>query len=721
MTKGRYFNDAPILTPEDDRFGIDPFAQALAKSFRDIESPIGATIALNGPWGSGKSCAVNLIRHHLKKDVDESRLELIDFKCWWFRGEEALTLAFLQQLNSSLQKSLSDKAKELIPRLGKILLQAGPVVGPAINVTTGGLWGTLTAGSMDFARKFFSDTESIEKVFQRLSAVLEEQGKRFLVIIDDIDRLTPDEAMLVFRLVKSVGRLPNVMYLLVFDRELAEKAVNERYPSEGPHFLEKIIQASFELPLPARDDLNRAALSMIEMLCGSPNDADQLRRFMNIFYDAVSPYLNTPRDLTRLSNAIEVSWPAVAREVDLGDYVALEIMRLFQPLLYNAIRTNKSRLCGTRSDYGDREDPKQEIEYFLKLVPEKRRDHARIALIRLFPRFENIHYSHGFIDKWEAQRLVCTGKHFDTYFRMSIGDETLSIAEIDEFIEHCGDKDYVKLAFRNARSVIRKNGKSKVPLLLDEVNVHASRIDKAKFQPLISAIFEVGDDIFRDEDRERGGFSIGDNHLRIHWLIRKLTSERCDLSERSGIFMTACQDAQVGWLVDFTSSAVSDHFPQKSKEPEPPEKCLLKKEVLPELKTHTIKAVKSAAASGKLLSHPQLSYILFQWSELAEDDGADVKAWTNDQLKSAEAVSKLARAFTIESWSHGMGMFGLGDRVAIRKFRASIDGLERIVDVHEFRRQLEAIEKGNTLEDGLKESVKVFLEAWRKREAGVDR
>ena len=72
MTKAEYFNDAPIVTPVDDHFGIDDFAQALAKSFRSIESPIGATIAINGPWGSGKSSAVNLIRYHLKEDVEPS-------------------------------------------------------------------------------------------------------------------------------------------------------------------------------------------------------------------------------------------------------------------------------------------------------------------------------------------------------------------------------------------------------------------------------------------------------------------------------------------------------------------------------------------------------------------------------------------------------------------------------------------------------------------------
>jgi len=399
----------------------------------------------------------------------------------------------------------------------------------------------------------------------------------------------------------------------------------------------------------------------------------------------------------------------------------LEIMRLFEPLVYNAVRTNKSRLCGTRSDYGSREDPKQEIEYFLKLVPEKRRDHARLALLRLFPRFENIRYSKGSVDEWEAQRLVCTEKHFGTYFRMSIGDETLSIAEIDGFIEHSGDKEYVKLAFRNALSSIRKNGKSKVPLLLDEVNVHAARIGKANIQPLISAIFEIADDILRHEDRERGGYYSCDNHLRIHWLIRKLTSERCNLDERNGIFMAGCQDAQVGWLVDFTGSAISDYFPANDKAPEPPEKCLLKKEVLSELKAHAIKTIKSAALSGKLLSHPQLPHILFRWNEFAEGGDAEVKSWTSEQLKTDKAVSMFARAFTSESWSHSMGMFGLGDRVAMPKVRAAVDGLERILDVGEFRRRLEALENGNTLDEDHKQYIQVFLEVWRKRKAVDDR
>jgi predicted KAP-like P-loop ATPase len=301
---------------------------------------------------------------------------------------------------------------------------------------------------------------------------------------------------------------------------------------------------------------------------------------------------------------------------------------------------------------------------------------------------------------------------------MGLGDETISIAEVDELIERSGDIDYVKQTFLKALSSIRKNEKSNVPLLFDEINAHASRIEKTKFEPFISAIFEIADDLYRYEDNERGGFSIGNNYLRIHWLIRKLTFERCSLEERSKIFLAACQRAQVGWIVDFTSSAISDVFPRKGREREPAEKWLVGEEYVPKLRELAIEAIQSAAANGKLIYHPQLPFILFRWVEFAEEQDHQVKEWTDDQLKSDETVGLLAKAFTGETWSQGIGMAGLGDRVAIRTTRAQIKGLEKIVDVKQFRRRIEELENSKTLDNRHKESISIFLQAWRKQEAG---
>ena len=52
----------------------------------------------------------------------------------------------------------------------------------------------------------------------------------------------------------------------------------------------------------------------------------------------------------------------------------------------------------------------------------------------------------------------------------------------------------------------------------------------------------------------------------------------------------------------------------------------------------------------------------------------------------------------------------------MRNVRASVAGLERIIDVNEFRRRLEEIEKNDAVDSKNKESILIFLEAWRKQE-----
>ena len=151
----RFFNDNPIEKAEDDRYGITSFAELLAKSISSIQAPVGTAIALHGPWGSGKSSAVNIIRHKLES-ADDKTLVISDFKCWWYKGEEALVLAFLQNLNALLTNTSKDKVKGLVPQLGRHLLQAGPAIGSAVAMTTGWPLATLLGRGLTFAQAVLS-------------------------------------------------------------------------------------------------------------------------------------------------------------------------------------------------------------------------------------------------------------------------------------------------------------------------------------------------------------------------------------------------------------------------------------------------------------------------------------------------------------------------------------------------------------------------------------
>ncbi|GJL56598.1 MAG: NTPase [Nitrospirales bacterium] len=614
-------------------------------------------------------------------------------------------------MHTLLSNTLQEKVKDLVPNLGKKLLQAGPIISSALALTPAGPLAALTGQSLDFAKRFFPEEDTLEKTFQKLSEILEREKRRFVIIVDDIDRLSPDEALAIFRVVKSVGRLPNVMYLLVFDRELAEKAIKERYPSEGPHFLEKIIQASVEVPVPLRTDLNHAVLMSIEKICG-PLDESKKTRILNSFYDVVAPYINTPRHVVRFQNAISVSWPAIANEISLADFIALETLRLYEPSLFQAIRSNKSKLCGLDSQNNPRAENK--FLSFLDDVHENKKDTAKLALQRLFPRMEDINYVEGFLKKWDAERRVCIEKHFDTYFRLSLSSEALSIKRIDEIIEHIDEPDYVHEIFREAALSRRRSGTSMIPILLDELITHASKIEKGKVQPFLNAIFEIHDDIDLDIDEDRGMYAVGDTSRRYHWLIRSLTRDRFTIAERTDLYLAATRNASLGWLVDFVSSAKSDYSERKA--PRREEDCLIRQDAIQELVQRAVASIRSAASDNQLLLHRDLLSILYFWRDFLGNDPAEVRMWTDALLDNGEALVILAKAFTGESWSYAQGGFGrLGDNVATRNSTVRIDENTDIIDQEKFRLKLEELQSNGRLQENDQRLVDEFLNTWKNK------
>ncbi|RVP99660.1 KAP family P-loop NTPase fold protein [Sinorhizobium meliloti] len=704
----RFINDSPIESPDDDRYGVTPFARSLARSIANIKTPIGTTIALHGPWGSGKSSVVNLVRRELET-MGQHDLVVSEFKCWWFRGEEALALAFLQNLNAVLGAELKDKVKDLIPRLGRGLLQAGPVIGPAMAFTPAAPLATLFQGTLDFAKRFFPDGDTLESTFRKLAEVLQRQNRRFLIIIDDIDRLSPDEAIAIFRLVKSVGRLPNVIYLLVFDRTLADEAVRQKYPSEGPHFLEKIIQAGFELPAPLQSDLNSALLIAIEEICGSPAE-QEIQRVMNIFYDIVVPYVTTPRHAARFQNAISITWPAIANEVSVADFIALETIRLYEPTLYHAIRENKDRVCGGSQQGNPHTRANDRFAPFLKSTDEARHETVKIAVQRLFPRLENMGYGDNFLRRWNAERRVCVEAHFDTYFRLALSDETLSSAEISKIVAGADDAETIKTAFRKAALSRRRNGTSLVPVYLDELITHARNVKEAKVGSLLRSLFEIHDEIDLGIDKDRGFGGIATTTLRYHWLIRRLTESRFTLDEKTELYLSVTQSASLGWLVDFVSSARDDYRGENVGGSD--DEVLVDEASVPTLVERALHAIRAAAGDGSLLHHKDLIYILYRWRDFNDDDASEPRAWTGALLEDDDSLVILARGLTGESWSYGMGTHGLGDRVSRRSTIAQISDDTDIVDPVALRQGLERVASEGRVDEASLSAVQQFLDAW---------
>ena len=75
--------------------------------------------------------------------------------------------------------------------------------------------------------------KSLDEVKEDLSAELRTVEKPILIIIDDVDRLTPQETLALLQLVKTNVDLPNIVFLLLCDRTVVGQHIQSLLKVSG--------------------------------------------------------------------------------------------------------------------------------------------------------------------------------------------------------------------------------------------------------------------------------------------------------------------------------------------------------------------------------------------------------------------------------------------------------------------------------------------------------
>lgn len=245
--------DLPIAKLEEDGLNRGSFAESLAKTLVQYSFPSSLTIGLYGEWGSGKTSLLNMVFENVER-IDDG-VVVLRFNPWLCSDPKQLVTQFFKQMATAikLKKRAADKAWELIDQYADILGATSviPVAGEIVAAFTK----VLTKKAEEETKERTNDLqESKNQIIKKLK----DEKIKIIVSIDDIDRLSEEEIVAVFQLVKSLADFPNTIYVLAFDYDVVVRALGKVQHGDGKEYLEKIVQVPFEIPAPNIDDIHEA-------------------------------------------------------------------------------------------------------------------------------------------------------------------------------------------------------------------------------------------------------------------------------------------------------------------------------------------------------------------------------------------------------------------------------------------------------------------------------
>lgn len=522
-------NDTPKNNPwRDDELGFSGFAERLSKTILEISSPEGFVVGLCGPWGSGKTTALNFTKAYLKKYNQELQnpdltVTLVDFEPWLFSGSTDLISAFFEVLAENLpdeegaSKRFGKKAGWFARRnsdsLAGLVAAVGVTVDPTMGIISGAAT-TMGKRSLDRSLERWLETPSLQSAYANLSERLRADKRPIVIFIDDLDRLSTSEIRSMMQMVKSVGKLPFVTYVLSYDRKHVLAALDETKKSDAlePTFAEKIVQQELVLPQPSKS----ALLSLLDREIGFIAAAvDDSSRWHTIVSHGIRRWMKSPRDVHRYTNALRFIWPALQNEIDPADVLAIEGLRLFEPRIFDWIKSNRDFLFseGTLM-LGEDEVKKERIDALHDLIA-SHSDKSTVRLLAcLFPsRAKQITGKEYASEEPFYQVVIRRGigqvNAFQTYMAFRLSEDVVPHETIHSLINNLGNEAVLDAILENWLQRKKANGEPVIGELLTEIQYRM--IEPKAIEPtqeLLNALFSIGAKVSALEVK-RGSFKLG--------------------------------------------------------------------------------------------------------------------------------------------------------------------------------------------------------------------
>ena len=290
-------------------------------------------------------------------------------------------------------------------------------------------------------------------------------------------------------MIKSIADFKNTIYILSYDREIVTKALDKTQQDKGEEYLEKIVQVPLVLPYISKSDLDKIFINRLNISINIPDEEYDNSYFSEIYYNGLAENFESLRDIERYMNVFSLGINLAREELNINDYIAITLIKVFESDLYEYIKNNKEYFSGTKFDEFLNKDKKEiltELEgIYEKLKKLEKRKVKRLIEV-IFPKLGEMNYAEGFIDIWSKARRIATPVYFESYFRLDFPEDEIKKSEIKKFIEFSTEDDLIKIF-----NINNKKRKRLLELIIEEIE----EISDEKAIILLKFIFSIADEL----------------------------------------------------------------------------------------------------------------------------------------------------------------------------------------------------------------------------------
>lgn len=734
----RFYADRPLELLRDDRLERKGFVERLATDVLGWHGKDSLVISLNGEWGSGKTTLKNFLKERLHARGNPL---IVEFNPWQWSGQDRVFEAFFAAIRAKFETTdasaqteklaerweafaawtklgatISAKLEQVVtPLLGTAItgaLLANSANDPGIRITgiVLGIIGVLlssfivifpeiAAHVVEIARaKLGRQKMTLEGLRADITAQLEKlrkEGRPVVVIIDDIDRLAKDEIRLLFQLVKANADFPNVVYLLLFQKDIVSSALSQVVADRGAEYLKKVVQVEFDVPLAPRKRMLKIFQEDFDRIVdrSKPKMYWDKGRIQHLFEDYLWPYFRTLRDVKRFIGTFDFYFNGHVNggvlEVNPIDLLAIEVLRTFDHEAYVVVRDSFG--YGTEADMfrallGDDDQAEQvnaQIEALMKRprMSEVEKERLKAILRSLFPENKPDDTQH------EHDLRICHPNHFHKYFEHALDESPTSAANVHALIAMLGNRE----AFAARLREVSQTGA--LEDVLDKLGVYFKDVPPSVAPGFVTALLDVGDQFPQERPGMFNSDPINTASRLIFFLLKKLPTQ----DDRAKILRDAIT-ASTGSVLPV--AVVRFIEPEKS---DGTEQILLDEPRLATVRALALAKLEAMAKSGKIWESRIFARLVNSWRKWAGDDPA--RQWLGPELATPACRLDFLSRYTGASTS--------GSEVVSYSLPAT--WLEGVINLEETAKLVSGLELKTPRE---KAAVELLTKAIQRKAAG---